>query len=97
MTDQEPVRLVALVEMADGRTGAGIRYEDGVLALLGAHGGTLERRLRTHDGRSEVHIITFAARAGLESFLVDPRRLALRAGAGDAAPTTTVLEVSDVP
>jgi hypothetical protein len=97
MTDQEAVRLVALVEMADGHTGAGIRYEDRVLALLGDHGGTVERRMRTGDGASEVHIIVFASRSGFDAFLVDPRRLALRAEAGDAAPTTRVLEVSDVP
>jgi hypothetical protein len=87
--------LVAIVEMADGHTEAGRHYEDAVLALLGRHGGTLERRLR-EDGGTEVHVIRFAARAGLDSFMVDPERLALRAELGDAAPTTRVLQVRDV-
>lgn len=89
------VRLVALVDLsADAE--AGRRYEDAVLALLGRHGGRLERRLRTGDGRTEVHVIRFAARAGYDAFLVDPERAVLRAGLGEAAPTTRVLEVRDV-
>ncbi|WP_309238332.1 hypothetical protein [Actinoplanes aureus] len=87
--------LVAVVEMAGGHAETGRRYEDAVLALLGRHGGTLERRLR-EDGGTEVHVIRFAARSGLDSFMVDPERLALRAEIGDAAPTTRVLEVRDV-
>ncbi len=88
--------LVAIVEYADGAETAGQRYEDTVLALLDRHGGRLERRLRGTDGRSEVHVIIFAARTGYESFLVDPERAALRADLGDAAPTTRVIEVTEV-
>ncbi|MEU6205478.1 GNAT family N-acetyltransferase [Micromonospora musae] len=88
------VRLVALVELSDVE--AGQRYEDAVLALLGRHGGRLERRLRTDDGREEVHVIRFTAPEGLESFLADPERLALRAALGDSAPVTRVLPVHDV-
>lgn len=89
------VRLVALVELAAGTVDAGREYEDRVLALLGRHGGRVERRLRTGDGRSEVHVIRFDSRAGYESFLTDPERVALRAALGDAAPTTRVLEVHE--
>ncbi|MFI7547842.1 hypothetical protein [Actinoplanes sp. NPDC049599] len=96
MTD-EPIRVVALVEMAAGHVEAGARYEDAVLALLGRYGGKVERRLRTGDGGTEVQVLTFESRAGYEAVLTDPERLALRAGLGDAAPTTRVLEVSDVP
>ena len=88
--------LVAVVEMAGGHAEAGRRYEDSVLALLGRHGGTLERRTRGTDGTTEVHLIRFASRAGLDSFMVDPDRLAHRAAIGDAAPTTRVIEVADV-
>ncbi|MDZ5441800.1 GNAT family N-acetyltransferase [Micromonospora sp. 4G57] len=90
------VRLVALVEFGTDAVEAGQRYEDTVLALLGRHDGRLERRLRTGDGRSEVHVIRFATRAGYGSFLADPERAALRAVLGDAAPVTRVLEVRDV-
>ncbi|NES14165.1 MULTISPECIES: hypothetical protein [Micromonospora] len=89
------ILLVALVDLsADPEEGR--RYEDAVLALLGRHGGRLERRLRTGNGRTEVHVIRFGGRAGYEAFLAEPERAALRAGLGDAAPTTQVLEVRDV-
>ncbi|MFE9689043.1 GNAT family N-acetyltransferase [Micromonospora sp. NPDC005806] len=91
------LRVVALVDLsADAEAEAGRRYEDAVLALLGRHGGRLERRLRTGDGQTEVHVIRFASRADYDGFLVDPERVALRAGLGNAAPTTRVLEVRDV-
>ncbi|MDG4830140.1 hypothetical protein O7627_12620 [Solwaraspora sp. WMMD1047] len=89
------VLLVAVVEMVPGQAAAGHRYEDQVLALLGRHGGSIERRMRGTDSPTEVHVIRFGSRAGLESFLADPDRLALREQAGDAAPTTRVIEVRD--
>ncbi|MEW2442488.1 hypothetical protein [Micromonospora marina] len=95
MTTEQAVLLVALVDLS-ADVDAGQRYEDAVLALLGRHGGRVERRLRTGDGETEVHVIRFAARAGLDAFLVDPDRVALRTELGDAAPTTRVLEVRDV-
>ncbi|MEH1026778.1 hypothetical protein ACWD6L_26915 [Micromonospora profundi] len=88
--------LVAIVEFPTGAESDGQRYEDDVLALLGRHGGELERRLRSTAGRSEVHVIRFADRAGYESFLVDPQRAALRTALGEAAPTTRVIEVHEV-
>ncbi|MET8306338.1 hypothetical protein [Micromonospora sp. NPDC005173] len=89
------LNLVALVEFSAGAEAAGQRYEDMVLALLGRHGGRLERRLRGTDGRTEVHLIGFDARAGYEAFLADPERAALRADLGEAAPTTRVIEVHE--
>ncbi|MFG2099288.1 GNAT family N-acetyltransferase [Micromonospora echinaurantiaca] len=90
------VRLVALVEFPADAVEAGQRYEDAVLALLGRHGGRVERRLRTGDGRTEVHLIRFDTRVGYDAFLVDPERVALRAALGDAAPQARVLEVHEV-
>ncbi|MFU8870820.1 GNAT family N-acetyltransferase [Micromonospora sp. SL4-19] len=87
------LRVVALVDLgADDEAEAGRRYEDAVLALLGRHAGRLERRLRTGDGRTEVHVIRFASRRGYDGFLADPDRAEL----GDLAPATRVLEVHDV-
>jgi hypothetical protein len=88
--------LAAIVEMVPGQAPAGQRYEDAVLALLPRHGGVLERRTRSTDGTSEVHLIRFTGRAGYESFMADPDRAARRAEAGDAAPTTRVIEVRDI-
>ncbi|WP_327042593.1 hypothetical protein OG400_09945 [Micromonospora ureilytica] len=96
MTDVTGVlTLVAIVEFAAGAEAAGQRYEDSVLALLGRHGGHLERRLHGTDGRTEVHMIRFDDRAGYESFLADADRAALRTALGEAAPTTRVIEVRE--
>jgi hypothetical protein len=89
--------LVAVVEMAPGNAAAGQEYEDAVLGLLSRHGGLVERRTRSLDSATEVHIIRFRSRAGYESFMVDPDRLGYRDKLGDAAPTTRVLEVYDLP
>jgi hypothetical protein len=97
VTNPDPFRIVALVEMAAGHVEAGRRYEDQVLAMLGRYGGTVERRLRSEDGASEVQILAFESRHGFEGVLADPERLSLRAALGDAAPTTQVTEVFDVP
>jgi hypothetical protein len=88
--------LVAIVEFAPAGTAAGQRYEDTVLGLLDRHGGSVERRMRSMDSATEVHIIRFRSRAGYESFMADPDRLDHRGRIGDAAPTTRVLEVSDL-
>src|SRR4051812_18953657 len=88
--------LVAIVEMAPGHVTTGQRYEDAVLRLLDRHGGSVERRMRSTDSPTEVHVIRFRSRAGYESFMADPDRLAHRDAIGDAAPTTQVLEVRDL-
>jgi hypothetical protein len=90
------VLLVALVEMAPGQADAGRRYEDAVLAMLPRHGATLERRLRDTGSPAEVHVIRFESRAGYESFMIDPDRLALRDALGAAAPSARVIEVHDL-
>jgi len=88
--------LVAIVEMASGYAEAGQRYEDTVLGLLDRHGGSVERRMRSTDSATEVHVIRFRSRAGYESFMVDPDRLGYRNRLGDAAPNTLVLEVREL-
>jgi hypothetical protein len=98
MSAHEPVTLVAVVEMVPGHIADGAAYEDAALALLGQHGGTLRQRLRsTDESGTEVQLISFAARSGLESFLADPDRQALRDQLGDGAPSTRVIEVSELP
>jgi hypothetical protein len=95
MPDAKSLFLVAVVEMAPGHAEAGARYEDAVLELLDRHGGSVERRLRGTDATTEVQLIRFGSRAGYESFMVDPDRLAHRERIGDAAPTTRVIEVRE--
>jgi hypothetical protein len=88
--------LVAIVEMAPENVVAGQRYENAVLGLLDRHGGSVERRMRSTDSPTEVHLIRFRSRAGYESFMVDPDRLDYRDRLGNAAPNTRVLEVHDL-
>ena len=94
--EDEELLLVAIVQMAAGNSEAGQEYEDFVLARLTQHGGALERRTRTMDSGTEVHLIRFSSRAGYESFLADPDRVTRREQLGHAAPITKVLEVRDV-
>ena len=88
--------LVVVVEMRPGAAAEGGRYEDEVLALLGRHGGRLERRVRSTDDSTELQIIRFSSPAGLDTFMTDPDRLALRDKVGGAAPEARVVEVHDV-
>ncbi|MEZ5946983.1 MAG: hypothetical protein R3C13_02940 [Hyphomonas sp.] len=49
-------------------------YEDRVLSRLEAHGGQLGMRMRSPDGRREVHLLTFPDAVAREAFLADPER-----------------------
>ncbi|BEP15099.1 hypothetical protein acdb102_34100 [Acidothermaceae bacterium B102] len=76
---------------------AGFRaYEEMVLPLLERHGGRLERRLRTPDGRSEVHVLSFADRAGYQAYVDDPERSAHRELLAGSPYEQRLLEVTDV-
>jgi hypothetical protein len=90
------VTLVLLVDIGPGGVEAFQRYETAVLPLLGRHGGLLERRLRTADGRCEVHIVSFASRAGYEAYLADPSRAVHRALVEGVPLAQRLLEVVDV-
>jgi hypothetical protein len=94
--DSGELLLAVVVELAPGGVEAGLRYEDAVLGLLDRHGAVLERRLRSTDAATEVHVIRFRSRAGLASFLADPDRTRLRAEVGDAVPVARVIEVRDL-
>jgi GNAT superfamily N-acetyltransferase len=90
----ERIRLAVILDFTVGDETAGHLYEDSVLPLLSDHHGRLEQRLRSADATSEVHLISFSSRAGYESYLADPRRLAYR---DKLAPfPTRVLEVHPV-
>jgi uncharacterized protein (DUF1330 family) len=70
-------------------------YERAVLPLLADHGGTLQRRLRTDDGTTEVHVIRFPSASEVEAFRVDPRRQAqegLFDASGAVAEVLTVVD-----
>jgi hypothetical protein len=50
------------------------RYEEQVLPLLANHSGRLERRLRSSDGRIEVHLVSFPSVEHFHGYRDDPRR-----------------------
>ena len=68
--------LALVVDLAEHAVAPFAAYEQQVLPLLRRHGGRLDRRLRTADGRTEVHLLSFADRAGYDAYLADPDRTA---------------------
>ena len=70
--------VVAVVDVPPEGVAAFQRYEDGVLPLLGRHDGRLERRLRTPDGTTEVHVLSFASEGAYRGYLDDPERASHR-------------------
>lgn len=78
--DHETLVLCCLLWAREGRATELGRYEDRVLEIVADHGGRVRQRAvgSGDDGRPhEVQLIEFASGGGLESFLHDPRRVAL--------------------
>jgi hypothetical protein len=71
-----PITLALVVDLATDAVEPFEAYERRVLPLLERHGGRLDRRLRTADGRTEIHLLSFADRAGYDAYLADPDRAA---------------------
>ena len=90
------VTIVVVIDVPERGRPAFLSYESAVLTLLERHGGRLERRLRTPDGRTEVHVVSFGSNAGYRAYLDDPERGALRRLLGGVELTQRVLEVVDV-
>ena len=88
--------IVMVADIPPGAATAFQEYESLVLPLLGRHGGLLERRLRSDDGLSEVHIVSFASREGYESYMSDGERQSHRALLDGLDVVQRVLWVSDV-
>jgi hypothetical protein len=90
------LRIVAVVRMSPQDVAGGQRYEDLVLDLLPEIGGRVERRLRTHDGLTEVQELWLPSRESMEQVLAHPARLAAREALGSASPVTDIYEVDEV-
>jgi len=71
-------------------------YEANVLPLLARHGGVLERRLRSADQQTELHIVWFPSAEQFEGFRNDPRRAEHAALLHASAATTELLRLDDV-
>ena len=71
-------------------------YERRVLPLLARHGGRLDRRLRTADGHTEVHVLSFADRSGYDAYVAEPDRAAASRVLDGLDIDRLLLEVTDV-
>jgi uncharacterized protein (DUF1330 family) len=65
---------VMIADIPSGSEAGFQAYESAVLPLLPRHGGRLERRLRTGDSLTEVHVVSFSSQEGFESYLADEER-----------------------
>jgi enamine deaminase RidA (YjgF/YER057c/UK114 family) len=87
--------LAVVVDLAADAVGPFDAYERRVLPLLARHGGRLDRRLRTADGRTEIHLLSFADHAGYAAYLADPDRTALGRLLDGLDVRRRLLEVAD--
>lgn len=71
-------------------------YERNVLPLLDDYGGRLERRLRSPDRLTEIHIVSFASREAFAGFREDPRRAEHAHVLAESGAAIELLEVADV-
>jgi uncharacterized protein (DUF1330 family) len=98
MRDESRFAVVSLIDVPARSVPAFQRYEDAVLPLLQRHGGRLERRLRTPDGTTEVHLLSFPSESAYRTYLGDPERVVHRTSFEDDGLVQRVVEsLSDVP
>lgn len=72
------MRVLVQIDLSEAHIALFDRYEEQVLALLPSHGATLEARVRSMDGRSELHLLHFPSAEAREEFRNDPTRLAVQ-------------------
>ena len=70
-------------------------YERAVLPLLEEHDGRLERRLRSHDRLTEIHVVSFRSREAFEAYREDPQRAEQARLLAESGAEIEVLEVYD--
>lgn len=87
------MRLLVQIDLSNADVTLFEAYEERVLALLGDHSATLEARLRSKDGRTEVHVLQFRDALAFEGFRVDPARLAMQAMWDDCGAVSVITEV----
>jgi hypothetical protein len=90
--------VAVLLDVPRGAVPGFRAYEDRVLPLLRRHGGRVDRRLRTPDGTTEVHVLSFSSEGAYRGYLTDPERVAHRELlAGVELEQRVVEDLSDVP
>lgn len=90
------VHLCCLLRARPGAEQALSAYEDKVLALIPDYGGELLARVigdGSNDHPHEVHLYRFPDQAAIDSYMADPRRLALAEERDRAVESTEVFPV----
>lgn len=91
-----PVELCVFLWAHPGQEEALVAYEDRVLALVAAHGGTVLQRARTSGEGGhplEVQFSRFPSEAALQAYLADDRRVALAAERDRVVARTELMRV----
>ena len=86
------LRLVT-IDLADANLELFEAYEAKVLPLLEKHGGRLEMRVRSLDGRCETHLLFFPDAQCAADYRSDPARLAVLSEWDRCGARSTVVEV----
>ena len=93
----EAVELCVLLWAHPGQEEGLVAYEDRVLALVPAHGGTVLQRARSSGEGGhplEVQFYRFPSEDALQSYLADDRRVALAAERDRVVARTELLRVT---
>jgi uncharacterized protein (DUF1330 family) len=69
------VRRLVTIDLTDADLALFETYEATVLPLLEKHGGRLEMRVRSLDGRCETHLVYFPDARCAEDYRSDPIRV----------------------
>lgn len=94
-----PLTLCVLLWAHAGRETQLGEYEDAVLALLPAHGGTVVSRVRNteaNESATEVQVIELVDDAALESFMADPTRRGLANMRDESVARTEIIRVTQL-
>jgi hypothetical protein len=89
--------MIAIVRVPTEGLASFLAYEDRVIPLQAEHGARLERRVRTADGTTEVHLVRFPSQAAIDAYMDDPRRLDHRELFEASGAVMEALFVEDVP
>ncbi len=67
--------LMQIVRIPAEGVAAFQQFESVVLPLMPNYDGQLQRRLRSADGRIEVHLLSFRSQQALDAYRADPVRV----------------------
>jgi len=68
------VQKLVVIDLSAADVSLFEQYEKGVIPLLSRYGGTMAFGVRSADGMTEMHLLSFADTSSFENFLADPDR-----------------------